>query len=69
MKHIRLEYHNNNSIMHSLPENGEYSNQTYFTTSKNLQKHLRIKKGLLSGTSFAIMSDGSASVLFDGKKI
>jgi hypothetical protein len=55
--------------MHSLPENGEYSNQTYFTTSKNLQKHLRIKKGLLSGTSFAIMSDGSASVLFDGKKI
>lgn len=66
---IILEYRNNKSIMHSLPENGEYSNQTYFTTSKNLNKHLRIKKGVLNDTSFAVMSDGAASVLFDGKKI
>ena len=35
----------NNAIALSLPENGEFANSTYFTTSKNYQYHLRIAKG------------------------
>lgn len=55
----------NNAIALSLPENGEFTNSTYFTTSKNYLYHLRIAKGCVDNIqTFFIMSDGSAECLF-----
>lgn len=55
----------NNAIALSLPENGEFANSTYFTTSKNYLYHLRIAKGCVDNIqTFFIMSDGSAECLF-----
>ncbi len=50
----------------SPPDNGEFVNETYFTTSKNYLHHLRLFKGTLNGiTGFALMSDGTCEGLFD----
>jgi serine/threonine protein phosphatase PrpC len=50
----------------SPPENGEFVNQTYFTTSKNYQRYLRLFKGDLNNvTGFVLMSDGTGESLFD----
>jgi hypothetical protein len=62
-------YVNSKPEVFSLPENGEYSNQTYFTTSKTALDHFRIYKGelgLING--FVLMSDGSYESLFDKNK-
>lgn len=52
----------------SEPENGEFANTTYFFTTKNYKRHLRIKKGIFEGVkAFFLMSDGSAECLFHKK--
>lgn len=52
----------------SLPENGEFANFTFFTTSKNYQYHLRLIKGKIDDIeAFLIMSDGAADCLFHKK--
>lgn len=56
----------NNINVLSHPDNGEYSNSTYFVTSPNAHKYLRIYKGNLNEIdSFILMSDGSEESLYD----
>lgn len=50
----------------SPPENGEYINETYFVTSKNYQRNLRLFKGEVKNINgFVLMSDGTCESLFD----
>ncbi|HEY4467103.1 MAG TPA: PP2C family serine/threonine-protein phosphatase [Klebsiella sp.] len=42
----------------SLPENGEYANQTWFLTSEGWREHLRINKFVGRATQLVMMSDG-----------
>lgn len=52
----------------SHPENGEFSNSTYFTTSSNYPSRMRIKKGVMQNSiGFILMSDGTANSLYDIK--
>lgn len=49
----------------TLPSKGEHANETVFTTSPQAKLSLNLTRGALTGiTSFALMSDGSAEVLF-----
>lgn len=49
----------------SLPEKGEFANNTFFTTSSERWKHLRMKRGTVGKIDgFFLMSDGSADCLF-----
>lgn len=54
----------------SFPENGEFANTTYFTTSTSYQKHFRIQKicNADSYDGFVLMSDGSSECLYDKKQ-
>ena len=53
----------------SHPENGEYSNTTYFTTSVNHKGRLKIFKGTLNNAvGFILMSDGTEESLYDKNK-
>lgn len=55
----------------SEPENGEFINQTYFTTSENCLSHFRINSYKFKNNQplgFIIMSDGTAESLYDRKK-
>lgn len=59
---------NKDNILHVLshPENGEFSNSTYFTTSYNHPYRMRVKKGTIQNSiGFILMSDGSANSLYD----
>ena len=57
------------SQIFSPPENGEFSNQTFFITMGDAKDHLRIYKGNLNSTlGFILMSDGSYESLFDTQK-
>lgn len=50
----------------SKPDNGEFSNATYFTTSKSHANRLRLIKGILKNSKgFIIMSDGCQESLYD----
>jgi hypothetical protein len=50
----------------SFPEKGEYHNSTFFTTSPNVQEHLRIYRGSMEKIEgFILMSDGSDESLFN----
>jgi len=52
----------------SMPENGEYANMTYFTTSDNYKLHFRIKRAKLDKyKAFFLMSDGAAECLYHKK--
>ncbi len=52
----------------SYPENGEYSNSTFFTTTIKYKHRLRILKGSIKNTKgFILMSDGAEESLFDKK--
>ncbi|MBZ7213561.1 PP2C family serine/threonine-protein phosphatase [Klebsiella grimontii] len=42
----------------SLPENGEYANQTWFLTSHDWREHLRIRQFAGRATQLVMMSDG-----------
>lgn len=59
---------NNTLEVLSHPDNGEYLNETYFTTSSQSEKHLRIYKGNLEDIiGFIIMSDGAGESLYNRK--
>lgn len=52
---------NDNINILSYPDNGEYANSTYFVTSSDARKYLRIYRGDLTGiTGFILISDGVA---------
>lgn len=49
----------------SVPDNGEFANETVFVTSDNAASHLRIYKGKLKTISgFILMSDGTEQSLY-----
>ena len=53
------------SVTISEPDNGEFANETVFTTSAAAIEHLRIKTGIAPrGSGFVLMSDGSSASLF-----
>lgn len=57
------------AIALSEPENGEFANTTYFTTSENYKYHLRIYRGGIDNyNSFFLMSDGAADCLYHKKQ-
>ncbi len=59
----------NNLKTISKPDNGEFSNSTFFTTSTKYKERLRILKGRLkSADGFILMSDGVEDSLYDKKK-
>lgn len=50
----------------STPDNGEFSNETFFVTSSNAVAHMRIYKGDLKNIcGFVLMSDGTEQSLYD----
>jgi serine/threonine protein phosphatase PrpC len=52
----------------SYPENGEFANSTYFTTSLKYEKRLKILKGTIKNSlGFILMSDGTGESLYDKK--
>lgn len=66
-----IGYMDNNGKLDVLshPENGEYSNSTYFVTSRNSHNYLRLFYGSISDISgFIIMSDGSEDSLYNKQK-
>lgn len=51
------------------PENGEYVNETWMTTSKEASTHIRdVSYDLDNVKGFVLMSDGTASSLYDKKR-
>lgn len=49
----------------SHPENGEYTNTTFFMTDKTVDRHFRLYSGECGqGSGFVIMSDGTAESLY-----
>ena len=53
------------SYVLSHPEHGEFASSTYFVTSQDAYKHLRLYKGELSGNAgFLLTSDGTAECLY-----
>lgn len=53
----------------SAPDNGEFANTTYFTTSSDALSHIRLYKGELKDISgFILMSDGSEAALYNKKQ-
>ena len=59
----------NNLKTISKPDNGEFSNSTFFTTSTKYKERLRILKGRLkSANGFILISDGAEESLYDKKK-
>ena len=52
-------------VILSPPSNGEYANETFFSTSPTLATSLRVSSGQLPhGSGFVLMSDGSAASLY-----
>lgn len=53
----------------SMPENGEFANSTFFTTSNNAKNHLRLFKGRLKNiVGFIMFSDGPEPILCHHKE-
>ena len=53
----------------SLPENGESSSATYFTTSQNLEVHMRIGRFTAENCGgLVLMSDGASDCLYNDEK-
>ena len=53
----------------SMPENGEFVNSTFFTTSHNAKEHLRLSKGILKNiVGFIMFSDGPEPFLYRHKE-
>lgn len=53
----------------SAPANGEYVNQTWFTTSRDTNKAVRTYRGSSEDISgFILMSDGAEAALYDGRR-
>jgi serine/threonine protein phosphatase PrpC len=59
---------NNELLTLTKPENGEFSNITFFTTSDHLTNHFRLHKRDISHENikgFVLMSDGTAFAMYD----
>lgn len=57
---------NNELRVATHPDNGEFLNETYFTTSKNSERMMRLAKGSASEIqAFILMSDGTENSLYD----
>jgi len=55
-------------VVLSEPERGEFANNTFFTTSSQINKHFRLHRGTINNiTSFFLMSDGAADCLYNQK--
>jgi serine/threonine protein phosphatase PrpC len=53
----------------SHPDNGEFANSTFFTTSNRVKNRLRIYKGNIKNISgFILMSDGTSDSFYDMRK-
>lgn len=62
-------FDDNSMVTISEPENGEYANTTFFTTSLNYKSHFRLYKGSIRQyKAFFLMSDGTAECLYDKKR-
>lgn len=62
-----LDKNNNISVL-SHPDNGEYLNSTFFTTTENYPNRLRIIRGnIVDSTGFILMSDGSGESLYNSR--
>ena len=64
--HPNADIELNSGFTISLPENGEYSNETFFVTEGNWVKHLRITP-LPTLDWLVVCTDGGASLLLDNK--
>lgn len=52
----------------SYPENGEYANETFFTTSREAEKYLRISSSTVdTEEGFILMSDGAGESFYQNK--
>ena len=61
-------YDGDNLKVASKPDNGEYNNSTYFTTTEGAVNHLRLTKGRLgSAKGFILFSDGAEPSFYDYK--
>jgi hypothetical protein len=57
--------HNGKLQILSFPNNGEYSNSTYFTTTANAIKYIELKKGNIADISgIVLMSDGTCDSFY-----
>ena len=62
-----LDKDNKISVL-SYPDNGEYSNATFFTTTDNYPDRLKIIKGsIVDSIGFILMSDGTDASLYDSR--
>jgi len=62
-----LDKDNKISVL-SYPDNGEYSNSTFFTTTDSYPDRLRIIKGnIVDSIGFILMSDGADASLYDSR--
>ncbi|WP_274968783.1 PP2C family serine/threonine-protein phosphatase [Succinimonas amylolytica] len=60
---------NNEMKIASMPDNGEFSNTTIFTTSQNALASLKLFKGKVAAIDgFVLMSDGPEAVFYDKVK-
>jgi len=65
---IGFENTQNELSVISHPDNGEFSNSTYFVTHNDSYKHFRIFRGEIENIEgFIIMSDGAEESLYDKK--
>ena len=54
-------------VVKSLPENGEYANETYFATSENWIEHIRFQDGkMATGQMLIAMTDGVTPFAISG---
>ena len=53
----------------SLPENGEYANETYFATGEHWREHLRVTSLPQPPRLLALMSDGAASFVMASARL
>jgi len=62
-----VEFPDGSSIL-SMPENGEYSNETFFVTSDDWQPHLRITPFVGQASCICLMSDGAMPFAINREK-
>lgn len=68
-----ISFHTSNGwVIQSQPENGEFANQTYFTTHSNLASHIRVQKGTantLGGVDGVLLASDGGTSGFAGTKL
>lgn len=62
---VIVQFKDNQASVFSHPERGEFSNTTFFVTSKGALTHLRLYRGVLNpNEGFMLFSDGVADTLY-----